>query len=222
MVLYKLWNKGINEGKMRTPFILKTLLIAGISFFALSGCTDEIQVSIENNIQALQQENLKKYLATISKKSPAYESLQATLPQIFETFDMDYKIVSVEVIEKREKKVEPKKKEVKKEGEEGTEDATTEEENKGEGDKGKEKKKAGVTEIEPVLSDDVDFGETPKPTPVPVTRIGTAKVRVVQVTKKRKGAPVFANNEMTIVHEMIIEDNIWKIYKSEREGVAFL
>lgn len=198
---------------MRVSLALKLLICTGISMFVLSGCKDEIQVSIENNIKALQEESAKKYLKTISRTSPAYESLKATLPQIFETFDMEYKLVSVEILEKKEKKIEPKKKEVKpKEGE--TEEDTTEGEKKG-----KEEKE--VSE-EPVVSDDVDFGATSKPTPTPVTRFGVAKVKVVQITKKKKGRPAFANNEMTIIHEMIIEDNVWKIYKSEREGVAFL
>ena len=229
--------------------LFKFLLLAGFSAFILTGCKDEVYGVVEENAKCMQDESLKGYLKTISRKAPAYKTLKATLPQVFESFDMEYKIVSIQVIDKKEKKIEIKEEKKEKEGEEGGEkkeggghgghaapagaapavmpSADGSFKIASEGEKKKEGGGEGGTDAALMGPDEepgaetVEFGATPKPTPTPITRLGVARVKVVQITKKKKGTPNFADNKMSIIHELILEDNVWKIYKSERDGVTY-
>lgn len=50
------------------------------------------------HLQALNQENLPAYLATLDSRSPQYKEAQAQTPQLFKDYDLKYELQSLEVV----------------------------------------------------------------------------------------------------------------------------
>ena len=53
---------------------------------------------IQNNIKALQEENLENYLATLHPDSPGYAQMEALCPKIFEIYDLQHKLVETKIL----------------------------------------------------------------------------------------------------------------------------
>ena len=93
---------------MKRVFILVlTTIIAGI--FA-SGCDTTTEIENDNevtlvlyqNMRAAEDENLVAYMATIHELSPMYAATEQQMKQFFNTYDLEYELKDIEVIEKFE------------------------------------------------------------------------------------------------------------------------
>jgi ketosteroid isomerase-like protein len=81
--------------------IVLSLLVLGM--IVLAGCGsgrgDDITSVIYDNLKAYQDENLNAVMATIHEQSPLYADTRTITEQIFNLYDLKYKLESVRVIE---------------------------------------------------------------------------------------------------------------------------
>lgn len=91
---------------MKKTLLLTTALLA-LAALALTaaGCgsdvdEEELKQVIYDQLEYLEAEDFEKTMATLHPESPQYASMRDTLGPVFETFDLDYEIESIEVVEK--------------------------------------------------------------------------------------------------------------------------
>src|SRR6056297_2196569 len=93
---------------------MRQTLAVGLSMllvcFFMTGCTDNqaekeaVKAVLQNNLKALQEEDLDGYLATLHKESPGYEKMKKVCPKIFEIYDLEHEIREIKVLDCSNKK----------------------------------------------------------------------------------------------------------------------
>lgn len=78
-----------------------TLIFISITFLACSSGEeyDTPESLIEANARYMNEENFDKVMNTIHKDSPSYPASEIMIKQLFERYDLNYKIVSMKVLE---------------------------------------------------------------------------------------------------------------------------
>jgi hypothetical protein len=77
-------------------------LVAGIVLFASCSSKEKYDMPefvIEANAKYMNEENLEKVMGTIYKDSPAYQTSETLIEKLFEVYDLNYKIVNMNVLE---------------------------------------------------------------------------------------------------------------------------
>ena len=70
----------------------------------LGGCSgnkgeeEALKAVMVNNVTALQEENVEKYMATLHPESPGYAKMELLCPQIFQIYDLAHKLIDIEVL----------------------------------------------------------------------------------------------------------------------------
>jgi|SRR6056297_2122332 len=93
---------------------MRQTLAVGLSMllvcFFMTGCTDNqaekeaVKAVLQNNLKALQEEDLDGYLATLHKESPGYEKMKKVCPKIFEIYDLEHEIREIKVLDLSDQK----------------------------------------------------------------------------------------------------------------------
>lgn len=184
----------------------KVLLGLG-AMLALTACSDPVENVVKQNLEGFQKQDINKVLDTIDPTSPAYEGTKTESNRLMETYNLEYHIESMTVIEKPddEKKAIEKAK-VENQDPTGLDNAigefvTEEDKAKAEARK-REQEKANARR--PLI----------------------ARVKVVQVTRSKSGSGNFLDNRVTVVHTLhkypTDPKPEWKIYKSDIRAVEIL
>lgn len=75
-----------------------------LAVIVITGCSgkkaedEAIKAVIVNNLTALQEENLEKYMSTLHPESPGYAKMELLCPQIFQIYDLQHKLIDCKVI----------------------------------------------------------------------------------------------------------------------------
>ncbi|MEW6077727.1 MAG: nuclear transport factor 2 family protein [Thermodesulfobacteriota bacterium] len=80
--------------------------VALMAVIAITGCTGNgkneeatLKAVIENNVTALQEENVEKYMSTLHPDSQGYARMKAICPQIFQIYDLQHKLIDIKVLD---------------------------------------------------------------------------------------------------------------------------
>jgi hypothetical protein len=87
----------IHSMKVKFVFTLISILV-----FACSNSEEYLtpESVIEANAKYMTEENFDKVMDTIDKDSPAYASSESMVKKLFDLYDLNYKIISMKVINK--------------------------------------------------------------------------------------------------------------------------
>lgn len=58
----------------------------------------ELKTVVQANLEATQSEDLDKVMATVHTQSPSYLGTKQAMPDLFDNFDLNYKILSLTVV----------------------------------------------------------------------------------------------------------------------------
>jgi hypothetical protein len=174
-------------------------------FLGLTGCSDPVKQVVEQNMKGLQKQDINQVMSTIDSRSPVYAATEKQLTQLLQDYNIDFKIESIDVLE-RPKDV---KKSYKAETPAENVDIFAEdldfitEEDKAAADKARRQR---------------EMDDKNKP--------WVAKVKVTQFARQKKGANPFLNNRVVVIHTLhkypTDEKPTWKIYQSDIRDVEFL
>ncbi len=79
--------------------LIAVVITAGCSSQKKEEEEEKLKAVISNNLAALQEENLEKYMATLHPESPGYAKMELICPQIFQVYDLAHNLVDVKVID---------------------------------------------------------------------------------------------------------------------------
>jgi len=88
--------------------LIGLVTVAMVLIVLLVGCqTDDANKEVievmEKNLEALNNEDVDKYMSTLSEESPAYEQTKELIGKIFEVYDLENKLIGkMEVVEMKE------------------------------------------------------------------------------------------------------------------------
>ncbi|PIQ27312.1 hypothetical protein COW36_00075 [bacterium (Candidatus Blackallbacteria) CG17_big_fil_post_rev_8_21_14_2_50_48_46] len=177
-------------------------LLGAAAFVLLTGCGgNEYEKVIRENLKGLQSQNLNQVMATIDRQSPAYESTKQQVTELIKGYNLEFKIESMDVFE-----------------------APSNEKQQAEKSKTENQDALGVTEELAGMITEADrdkaMEERRRKELEESQRPLIAKVKVVQVTKKKKdNISKFTDNRITVVHTLYKypsdEKPAWKIFSSE-------
>ncbi len=89
---------------MKRIFILVMVVVFAGTF--VSGCTTktesdgEIMSLMNENLRALENEDMEGYMATIHEQSAGYAITEHTMLEAFDMYDLKYELIDVKVVEK--------------------------------------------------------------------------------------------------------------------------
>lgn len=84
--------------------LLAIIILIGISYNCSSEKKYETPESlIQANAAYMNEEDLEGVMTTVHPKSPSYEGTEAMAKQIFERYDLNFKIENIKVIEQNDK-----------------------------------------------------------------------------------------------------------------------
>lgn len=88
--------------KSKITFFILTILL--ITFISCSNGEDYYtpESVIEANAKYMNEEKFDEAMNTIHKDSPAYPATESMLKQLFDRYDLDYKVLSMKVIQETE------------------------------------------------------------------------------------------------------------------------
>jgi len=185
---------------------VKAMLGLG-AMLALTACSDPVEKVVTDNLQGFQKQDINKVLATLDPSSPVYEGTKTEGARMMETFNLEYRIESMTVIEKPddEKKAMDKAK-LESQDTTGLDDAIG----------------SFVTEADKAKADQKKREQEKANARRPLI----AKVKVVQVTRSKGDSSNFLDNRITVVHTLhkypMDAKPEWKIYSSKITNVEIL
>ncbi|MBI5660749.1 MAG: hypothetical protein HZC46_01220 [Ignavibacterium album] len=85
-------------------FVL-TLVIVVFTFLACSGDNNypTPEYAIEANAKFMNEENFDGVMSTIHPESPSYKMTETLVKKIFDTYDLNYKIEKISLVEQKDK-----------------------------------------------------------------------------------------------------------------------
>lgn len=84
--------------------LVATAVVLLIAVCLVAGCAgskadkEALKAVIQNNLKALQEENLDNYLATLHPDSPGYAKMVELCPKIFEIYDLQHSLIETKVL----------------------------------------------------------------------------------------------------------------------------
>ena len=87
---------------------MKKLLVLVTLLLVTYNCTSEKKYEtpkslIKANAAYMNEENLEGVMTTVHPKSPSYPATESMAKQIFERYDLNYKIINIKVLEQNDK-----------------------------------------------------------------------------------------------------------------------